>query len=294
MRGIQHRAIQTCPQCAREFFWAPAAGLCPYCDLSHNARITNLDNGSPDPEPCGPACCPIKGERMTNIVATGRLKELEATIEKSAKAVWDMAQALKEIHDDDLWKETHGTWGEYCEGRWNIGRSWALATIQAVEVRKQLTAGGVRSSGRLHVKQASVLARVPEVDRPRVWEKAMEKAQRDGKDEPSLHRHLTPAMQEYRAEQVAPSRDPTPADRAHDAARDMRRAAEGFATTVDLLIPHLTHLTEDEAQGCAYKIVETVHAVIATLQEHGYLKDSVARGVLGGTAPATGREIHVA
>jgi hypothetical protein len=58
--GIQHRDVQSCPQCNREFIWAPALGLCPYCDLSDRARQTGTYG---DAVPCAGPCCKGRVEK---------------------------------------------------------------------------------------------------------------------------------------------------------------------------------------------------------------------------------------
>lgn len=224
-----------------------------------------------------------------------RLKALESTIEKSAQAVWDMAEALKEIREDELWKETHDSWTAYCEDRWGIDYKWANKTIQAIEVRRQLSSDASRRPPK-HVKHASELASVPEDDRRRVWSRAVEKAEADGKSEPSLHRHLTPAIREYKQDQEAAAPKPSPEERraseAHEAASQMRSSAETFLRRVELLMPHLDNLPPDQVQSCAYGIVKTVHDVMATLEEHGHVRGDVAGAVLD-AAPSNEGEIVV-
>lgn len=56
--GITHREIQTCPECKQLFQWSPAVGLCPYCDLSPEARQGPIVPGNP----CPSNCCPMEKE----------------------------------------------------------------------------------------------------------------------------------------------------------------------------------------------------------------------------------------
>jgi hypothetical protein len=58
-----------------------------------------------------------------------------------------------------------------------------------------------------------------------------------------------------------------PADEAFERAQKMHRSAEAFVTNVELLMPHVDQLADDESQGCAYKIAETVHAATALVEE---------------------------
>ena len=54
MTGIEHRQAKTCGRCQQVFFWSPGLGLCPYCDLSRNARAVGPYGAG---EPCPPDCC---------------------------------------------------------------------------------------------------------------------------------------------------------------------------------------------------------------------------------------------
>jgi hypothetical protein len=57
-----------------------------------------------------------------------------------------------------------------------------------------------------------------------------------------------------------------PAAEAFERAKRMRQSAEAFVTNVELLMPHVDQLADDESQGCAYKIAETVHAAPEVLR----------------------------
>jgi len=70
----------------------------------------------------------------------------------------------------------------------------------------------------------------------------------------------------------------------------MGRAAEGFQLSVEALMPHVKYLPDDEAETCAYRVIQTVHAVIQILEEAGHLKPSVAHAVLA-SAPVGGEII---
>lgn len=223
---------------------------------------------------------------------SARLKELEGKVEKSAKAIWEMAEALREIREDELWTETHSSWAEYCEDRWAITKRWANSTIEAVEVRKQLAGGNPGSHLPSHVSQAARLARVPEKDRAKVWQAAIAKAESEGKETPSKHRHIDGAIREYNQKRASPASSPTKAQFAIRAAHDMRDAAERFEAEVRRLMPEIKRLPDDEAQACAYQIVKTVHVVMSALQENELVRADVAMAVMDHTRD--GREIVVA
>lgn len=214
-------------------------------------------------------------------VRSTRLKELEATIEGSARAVWNMAEALKEIRDSKLWEDTHDTWGAYCRDRWGIASDWANRTIQALEVREQLATGAPARQLPTHVAQAVELAVVAgEKERAAVWDKAV--ATSSGKAGPSKL-DIRAAVKEHKTATAPEPPKPTRAELAHEAAREVRTAAERFQISVRSLMSHIKHLPEADTEACAYVVVQTVHAVIEILEEAGHIKPSVKRGVLGST-----------
>ena len=47
-------------------------------------------------------------------------------------------------------------------------------------------------------------------------------------------------------------------------------------------------------QGCAYAVVQTIHRVMAILEENGMITQDVVRGVLGNANPEDGRTEVVA
>lgn len=68
---------------------------------------------------------------------TSDLQTLEARIRSSAL---DAAEALREIHDRELWRPKFKNFVEYCEKRWGWSKSHAYRLIQASETAKALPA----------------------------------------------------------------------------------------------------------------------------------------------------------
>lgn len=69
----------------------------------------------------------------------GRLAELEAVIERGLETFITVGRALTEIRDEGLYKETHGTFEEYCRERWRIERAHAYRLIEATKVVENLS-----------------------------------------------------------------------------------------------------------------------------------------------------------
>ncbi len=244
------------------------------------SALRKTDELHPHPQ-LGPGGIPREAQARS-----ARLKELEAIIERSAKAVWDMAEALKEIREQKLWDREHGgthtSWTAYCDERWGISLGWAAAMIAAVGVRQQLKDSSAPKSLPTHVAQAVELAQADEGDREAVWQKAVEGASGDAG--PST-REVRRAVKEHKAAAAPPIPRPSRAQLAHDAAHETKRLAQSFQLSVRSLMPYLDMLPENETETCAYMIVQTVHAVIQILEEAGHLKRSVTGRVAACSDP---------
>lgn len=67
-------------------------------------------------------------------VETTRLSELETTIEHGLQTFVEVGNALMEIRDSRLYRESFGTFEDYCQERWAMSRSYAHRTIEAAQV----------------------------------------------------------------------------------------------------------------------------------------------------------------
>lgn len=230
---------------------------------------------------------------MTQAVEKVRtLEECEASIERCLKSFWEMGEDYRCIRDNNLYKQgEHKTrkWADYCKERWGLANSTVHEVIQASEIRARLAASNIRNSGHVlpqNTYQTLALRRVDKEEQPAVWVEAVEGARASGREQPT-HEELKRVV-DRRRETTTPNPQPTPDNLGHEAAKRMRHQAEGFAISVENLMPHLKHLEDAEAQGCAYEIVKTVHAVIGILEDHGFVGTDVAHGVLGDARPEEG------
>ena len=78
---------------------------------------------------------------MTTAVATRkqRLRTLEKEIRTGMEEFYYVGQKLKEIRDDELYKEDgFKTWEAYCRDRWDWSRDYAYKLITASDYRAKL------------------------------------------------------------------------------------------------------------------------------------------------------------
>ncbi len=82
----------------------------------------------------------------------------EATIERGLQTFVEVGQALAEIRDRRLYRQSHATFEAYCNERWGRGRRWAnqlvCASVAAVHVGKHV-------SQTPNARQAMALAKAP-------------------------------------------------------------------------------------------------------------------------------------
>ena len=62
---------------------------------------------------------------MTAPVPYGALTECEAVIERGLRTFVEVGEALLRIRDERLYRETHGTFEDYCRERWAMRREVA-------------------------------------------------------------------------------------------------------------------------------------------------------------------------
>lgn len=79
---------------------------------------------------------------MSTIEPT-RLARLEAVIEKGMRTFVEVGEALQEIRDSRLYRETHGTFEDYCRERWGFSRIHAFRLVQASQVSRALPTGNI-------------------------------------------------------------------------------------------------------------------------------------------------------
>lgn len=111
-------------------------------------------------------------------IDTDRLAELEHVIERGLNTFVDVGNALMEIRDSRLYRNSHATFEEYCRERWNIQRAHAYRLIEAATTVNILSPiGDILPQTE---SQARPLTQLEPEQQREVWQRAIETAP-DGK-----------------------------------------------------------------------------------------------------------------
>lgn len=131
-------------------------------------------------------------------VETRRRAELEATIREHIDSFQRAGNALTEMRDNRLYRNTHETFDDYCRDCWGMGHSHAYRLIDAAQVVKNVSPIGDAPKNEA---QARPLTQLPPDEQPSAWKEAVDTApngkvtakhvetvvrRRKGEDEPSL------------------------------------------------------------------------------------------------------------
>ena len=101
------------------------------------------------------------------------LAELEEVIEKNLKTFFDVGVALTKIRDNRFYRESHGTFEDYCKDRWGMRKEYANKLIGASKVVTNLNPIGFTPSTE---SQARPLTKLNPADQQTAWTKAVETA----------------------------------------------------------------------------------------------------------------------
>jgi hypothetical protein len=80
-------------------------------------------------------------ERLEPVERT-RLAELEAVVDAGLETFVQVGLALREIRDARLYRDTHATFGDYLDERWNMSRSRGYRLIDAAQVAELVSPMG--------------------------------------------------------------------------------------------------------------------------------------------------------
>jgi len=120
-----------------------------------------------------------------------RLEVLESVIDAGMQTFVHVGNALLEIRDSRLYRTTHGTFDEYCQVKWQMGKANANRVIAAAEVAGNLASALAIPSS---IRQAFPLASLePDVQRE-VWQRAVDTAPNGKVTGP----HVQATVNEYR------------------------------------------------------------------------------------------------
>lgn len=107
------------------------------------------------------------------------LKQCESVIEGGKKTFLAVGNALSQIRDGRLYRETHKTFQDYCQKKWNFDKSYANRLISAAAVVATIVANSdddYQVIPPANEAQANALADVSEDERAEAWQEAVETA----------------------------------------------------------------------------------------------------------------------
>jgi hypothetical protein len=101
-----------------------------------------------------------------------RLRELEEIVDRGLQTFYEVGQALIEIRDRKLYRQTHKTFEVYCQEKWNIGRRTADRYISATKIVEILRPIGLK----IPTKESQIrsLVGLPPAQQLEIWQKAVE------------------------------------------------------------------------------------------------------------------------
>ena len=127
---------------------------------------------------------------------TTSLHRCEQVIERGLKTFVEVGEALMEIRDSRLYRQTHQTFEAYCSERWGMARNHAYRFIDAAE-----TVGAMSPIGDKPATESQVRPLTPLKENPPLvvaaWEDAQELAKEEGLSAP-VARHVEAAVAPYR------------------------------------------------------------------------------------------------
>lgn len=165
----------------------------------------------------------------TGEIVEPSLAECEAVIERGIQTFIEVGEALAAIRDNDLFRETHETFEDYCRDRWGFHRQHAWRLIEASEIVGMLPASPI---GDAPVNEAQVRELAPLKENPGEMAAAWNQAQRRALDDNRklTARDVRDAVQQRTEPEQASVRSEDPRDPA-DAPVDGVRAGERNASS---------------------------------------------------------------
>ncbi|MEJ7790786.1 MAG: DNA methyltransferase [Gaiellaceae bacterium] len=98
-----------------------------------------------------------------------RLVELEAVVKGGLQTFYDVGHALMEIRDARLYRDSHGSFEDYCRERWSMQRAHAYRLIGSAEVMSILSPTGDTPANERQARELAPLLRDDETAVVDVW-----------------------------------------------------------------------------------------------------------------------------
>lgn len=186
-----------------------------------------------------------------------RLRKLEKEIRSGLEEFYYTGMRLKEIRDDELYKEDgFETWEKYCRGRWEYSFQHVHKLIVAAEYRERLPTS---PSGRGEWSERSVreLTRIPDKNQAaKVAAKAIKEVEQQAKTDPKVKLTSTVVKKFVDADLGVAKAKPTPPPKEDNTLVAYIRSKIG---TIEGITENLSEVPAD-----AWTLLEESHPQLAT------------------------------
>jgi len=114
-------------------------------------------------------------DTLTSLMAEKqRLEVLESVIDAGMQTFVHVGNALLEIRDGRLYRQTHSTFEDYCRERWGMSRPRAYQLIEAAETVSNLsTIVDILPTAETHIRPLTILEPAQQRE---AWQRAVETA----------------------------------------------------------------------------------------------------------------------
>lgn len=114
-------------------------------------------------------------DTLTSLMAEKqRLEVLESVIDAGMQTFVHVGNALLEIRDGRLYRQTHSTFEDYCRERWGMSRPRAYQLIEAAETVSNLsTIVDILPTAETHIRPLTTLEPAQQRE---AWQRAVETA----------------------------------------------------------------------------------------------------------------------
>lgn len=103
-------------------------------------------------------------------------QRLEGIIAQGLKSFVDVGNALQEMRDRKLYRDTHRTFEDYCREQWGMERAHAYRLIDSAQVVEQLEMSPIGDILPANESQARHLTRLEPEQRAQAWQAAVDSA----------------------------------------------------------------------------------------------------------------------
>lgn len=182
-----------------------------------------------------------------SITESSRLEKLEAVIQRGLSNFVEVGEALLEIRDGKLYRESHATFEDYCRDKWNMAQQSATRFMRAAETVTALKSEPIGSLPLTESQARPLTALEPEAQRE-AWEAAQEAAAAEGK--PLAARHVEAAVEQRKPKAKRNGAAPVehaPAVPLEQALREPTSTVEDAVWQIDFNAEHATPAQLEEA-----------------------------------------------